>query len=182
MNNNTEEKIDELCVSSRQNFITHCEDTKNKIQCIHRSSAIHIQATQQLPQEERRRSPMGICKSWDLPVKQEPVDSPRHASSSLTMTQTMTPALDWTPMSGGTPTVSGAEGDDARQEDAHYHDGDSFSLWCYLFWVYSLLICPPIDAGSAYLTKVVIEISPQVISIRFRLGIEIESNSSKIHH
>ena len=95
------------------------------------------------------------------------------------MTQTMTPALDWMPMSGGTPTVSGAEGDDAHQEDAHYHDGDSFSLWYCLFWVYSLLICPSIDAGSAYLTKVLIEISPQVISIWFRLGIEIESNSSK---
>ena len=95
------------------------------------------------------------------------------------MTQTMTPALDWTPMSGDTPTVSEAEGDDARQEDAHYHDGDSFSLRCCLFWVYSLLICPPIGAGSAYLTKVVIEISSQVISIRFRLGIEVESNSSK---
>ena len=130
VNNNTEEKIDELYISSRQNFITHCKDTKNKIQCIDRSSAIHIQPTQQLPQGERRWSPAGICKSWDLPVKQEPVDSPRHASSWLMMTQTMTPALDWTPMSGDTPTVSGAEGDGARQEDAHYHDGDSFSLWC----------------------------------------------------
>ena len=38
-----------------------------------------------------------------------------------------------------------------------------FSLM--LLRIYSLLICPSIDVRSAYLTKVLIEISPQVISI-----------------